>query len=183
MPSLLLPLAHGSIEGIGDLWNGALHPLRSPAQIMVLLGLGLFLGQRRRLRANVGAFLLAALVGLALTQWRAIPEPPASLLCLLSVLIGALVALRKPFPAGVERFLFAASGFLLGWDSQPEDVTFWSALKVLLGVWVGLAVLLLNFGNYAQMAPKKAWVKIGFRVLGSWILAVSILYLAFNLKK
>lgn len=183
MPSFFLPLAHGSIEGIGDLWNGALHPLRSPAQMMVLLGLGLFLGQRRRLRGNVGVFLLAVLFGLALTQWRAIPEPPAYLLCLLSVLVGAFVALRKPFPARVERFLFAASGFLLGWDSQPEEGTFWSTLKVLLGVWIGLAVLLLNFGNYARMVPKKAWVKIGFRVLGSWILAVSILYLAFSLRK
>lgn len=179
----LLPLAHGSIEGIGDLWNGALHPLRSPAQMLVLLGLGLFLGQRRRLRGNIGALLLAALPGLAVTQWGAIPEPPSLLLSVLSCLTGALVALRKPLPSWAERFLFAACGFLLGWDSQPEAVPFWSALKVLLGVWMGLAVLLLNFGNYAQMIPKKAWVKIGFRVLGSWILAISTLFLAFHLKK
>jgi len=41
---------------------------------------------------------------------------------------------------------------------------------------------LLNLANYAAMVPAKQWLKIAFRVLGSWITAISALYLALSLK-
>ena len=39
-------LAHGSIEGIGDFYSGILHPALVPAHLLVLLSLGLLLGQQ-----------------------------------------------------------------------------------------------------------------------------------------
>lgn len=178
-----LLLAHGSIEGIGELWNGLLHPLRSPAHLLVLAGLGLFAGQRWSLRPFVSAFLIASIVGLTLTQWQAAPDPPAFLPCTLSAALGAIVALRKPLPRPLSLLLFACSGFTLGWDSTPEAASAWNTFKMLLGVWAGLAVLLLNLAGYAKMPRRRPWVKIAFRVAGSWIMAISLLSLALALRK
>ena len=181
--TLSLPIAHGSIEGLGDLWNGLLHPLRSPAQMLVLIGLGLFAGQRRRFGPLAVSFLIASGVGLCLTPLQGIPEPPAFLLCSVSAFLGVWVALRKPMPLGVAKLVFALAGFILAWDSIPESKEPWSIFKVLVGVWVGFAVILLNLGNYSQMAPKRGWVKIAFRILGAWIMAISVLYLALGLRR
>ena len=181
--NFLITLAHGSIEGVGDLWNGLLHPLRSPAQILVLVGLGLFAGQRKRFKQPVLVFLFAAALGLACTRIPGVPEPRASLPCLLSALTGVLVVLRRPLPSVAENLLFAACGFVLGWDSAPDETSAWVVFKILVGVWAGLAVLLLNLANYAAMVPGKQWLKIAFRVLGSWITAISALYLALSLKR
>jgi hydrogenase/urease accessory protein HupE len=176
-------LAHGSIEGIGELWNGLLHPLRSPAHLLVLAGLGLFAGQRWSLRSLVSAFLIASIVGLSLTQWQTAPEPPAFLPCALSAALGAVVALRKSLPRTLGLLLFACSGLILGWDSTPEAAPAWNTFKTLLGVWAGLAVLLLNLAGYAKMPRKTRWIKIAFRVAGSWIMAISLLSLALALRK
>ncbi len=181
--NLLLPLAHGSIEGIGDLFNGILHPLRSPAHILVLVGLGLFAGQRYRFKSAVVAFLVAAALGLGFTQVPGVGEMPVGSPCVLSAILGLLVALRRPVPPPVVAAFFGVSGFLLGWDSAPDPSPIWVSAKILLGVWVGLAVILLNFANYAAMCPRKAWVKIAFRVLGSWTTAISALYLALTLRR
>jgi hydrogenase/urease accessory protein HupE len=181
--NLFFPIAHGSIEGLGDLWNGLLHPLRSPAQLLVLVGLGLFAGQRRRFRPFAVPFLCASVAGLSLTQWKLVPEPPVFLLCLVSAFVGLWVALRKPMPLIAGQLLFGAAGFVLGWDSTPETESLVSTVKVLLGVWAGLAVLLVNLASYAQMAPRRGGLKIAFRVLGSWILAISVLYLALNFRR
>ena len=95
---------------------------------------------------------------------------------------GVIVAARIPLKRGALLSLFAASGFVLGWDSGQDPSTPWVLFKLLLGAWIGLAVTLLNLANYAAMCPKRPWIKIGVRVLGSWVVASSILFLAFTLK-
>lgn len=176
-------LAHGSIEGIGELWNGLLHPLRSPAHLLVMAGLGLYAGQRLRFKNEVVGFLLCTALALACTQTRLLPEIAIGVPCVVSALIGILVALRRPFPKVFSLTLFCGSGFVLGWDSAPEISPLWISLKILSGTWIGLAVIILNLSNYAALVPKKAWLKIGARVFGSWIAAISMLYLALLLKR
>ena len=177
------PIAHGSIEGIGDLWNGLIHPLRSASHLLLLLSLGLFAGQRRRYKKAVAVFVGCAAAGLIYTRVPGATEPLPALLCGLSALSGILVTLRRPFPQTAGLLLFGASGFVLGWDSGPDETSGWVSFKILLGVWAGLTVLLLNLASYGAMIPKKTWVKIAFRVLGSWIVAISALSLALSLKR
>ena len=180
-----LPLAHGTIEGIGDLWNGVLHPLRSPVQLMVLCALALVAGQRTKIAPPLIAFLLASVggIGFSLLGPRlGLPEVPPLLPCVLAGLAGVLVAARIPLQRFALLSLFVAGGFVLGWDSGQDPSTPWVLFKLLLGAWIGLAVALLNFANYAVMCPKRPWIKIGFRVLGSWVVASSILFLAFTLR-
>lgn len=176
-------IAHGSIEGVGDLWNGLLHPLRSPAQLMTILCLGLFAGQRRRFKWMLCSFVAAAAVGLGCTQIPGFTEPPAVLLGGISGVTGVLVAWRRPFPKAAGVLLFGVSGLALGLDSSPDALGAFVVFKMLAGVWVGLCVLMLNLANYAAMCPRKLWVKIAFRVLGSWIAAISALSLALSFKR
>ncbi len=180
-----LTLAHGTIEGIGDLWNGVLHPLRSPVQLMELCALALVAGQRTKIAAPLIAFLLASVggIGFSLLGPRlGLSEAPPLIPCVLAGLTGVMVAARIPLKRGALLSLFAASGFVLGWDSGQDPVAPWVMFKLLLGAWIGLAVALLNFANYAAICPKRPWIKIGFRVLGSWVVASSILFLAFTLR-
>jgi hydrogenase/urease accessory protein HupE len=180
-----LPLAHGTIEGIGDLWNGVLHPLRSPIQLMVLCALALVAGQRTKIAPLLIAFLLASVGGIVfslLGPQLGLPEVPPLIPCVLAGVAGVMVAARTPLKRGALLSLFAAGGFVLGWDSGQDPSAPWVMFKLLLGAWIGLAVALLNFANYAAICPKRPWIKIGFRVLGSWVIASSILFLAFTLR-
>ena len=179
----LLILAHGSIEGVGDLWNGLLHPLRSPAHLLVLLTLGLLGGQNSRNKPAIIAFLAASFAGLCCIGGAIVPEPPAWLPSLISGLLGVLAAISLTTPVLAECLLFAVAGLVLGLDSAPDGATGWALFKILLGVWVGLAVLVLNLVNYAAMCPKKRWIAIAFRILGSWVAAISALSLALSLKR
>lgn len=180
----LVTLAHGSIEGIGDLWNGVFHPLRSLSHLLVLLTLGLICGQRLRFKGAILAFLAGALGGLCATQLPRIPEAPSVLPCALAALGGAVLVLRLPVKRRALGAFFAVAGAVLGWDSAPDEgAPVWTVLKLLAGTWIGLSLLILNLANYAAMCPRKRWIKIAFRALGSWIIAISIMTLAFALRR
>ena len=180
-----IPLAHGTIEGIGDLWNGILHPLREPAHIMVLCGLALIAGQRSRIKTQIVFFLAASAAGIAFTLVGprfALSQPPQYLPSAVAGLTGAIVSTRLPLSLTAKTSLFAAAAFILGWDSGQDATDPLTLFKLLAGSWIGLAVVILNLANYASLCPKKQWAKIGFRVLGSWVAAASILFLAFTLR-
>lgn len=176
-------LAHGSIEGIGELWNGVLHPLRTTSHVLLLLALGIFAGQRRRFRRAVLSFLVASIFGLLAGLAPFIGEPHAWCVPALAALCGLLIAIRKPFPKAAEFILFACSGFLLGWDSNPGESAGWPLFQGLFGAWMGITIFLINLANYSAMTPGKDWIKIAFRVAGSWICAASLLFLALSLRR
>ena len=58
--------AHSPIEGIGDFYNGMLHPLLVPSHVLLLLALGLLRGQQglRSMRYGLPLFVLTLCVGL-----------------------------------------------------------------------------------------------------------------------
>jgi len=152
---------------------------------MELCALALVAGQRTKIAPPLIAFLLASVGGLGfslLGPRLGLPEAPPLVPCVLAGLSGLMVAARIPLKRVALLSLFAAGGFVLGWDSGQDPSPPWVMFKLLLGAWIGLAVALLNFANYAAMCPKRPWIKIGFRVLGSWVIASSILFLAFTLR-
>ena len=72
--------------------------------------------------------------------------------------------------------------FVDGAEIAPKNATL-ATIKTLLGTWVCLLLLLCNIAYYVSLLTDKQWGKVGIRVIASWIIAISLLVLAFALKK
>ena len=197
-PAALLPLlavlafpaeagAHTAMEGSNHFTGGVLHPVLTPAHVLILLGLGVSLGQHVPLRTGVllrvFAPLAAIALGLTATGWIASVHP--AVLAVIALCAGAVVALGKEPPPFARGALFAAGALAIGLDSGVETGGAATVITTLLGTWIGLLLFLFSIAYYASLAAerKRKWMDIGLRVAGSWIIAISLLMLAFALRK
>jgi hydrogenase/urease accessory protein HupE len=178
--------AHMTVPGMNNFVGGALHPLTVPAHVLILLGLGLGLGQHLPLRLGLAmrSFVPASALGLALTMtdWMAGVHP--GILAGLALTAGVLVAWEKELPPPAQGVLLAAGALAIGLDSGQTGGT-WAVVSTLLGTWLALLIYLLNIAHYVSLAAerRRQWLRIGIRVAGSWIAAISLLVLAFALRK
>lgn len=186
---LLLPQsaeAHSTVEGLDEFVNGLLHPLFSPAQVLVLLAFGFWIGRHPpiRLRSPLPAFALGALAGL-LCAWQGLLTPvyPPVLLAT-AMLAAAVVAADFKLPLAARVACGAIAGFLLGLDSPPDSAeTSQAIFKTLLGTWIGLYIWLVNPAFYVSMLPQKKWAAYAVRIAASWIIAIALMVLAFSFAK
>jgi urease accessory protein len=176
--------AHTQVESAGPVLNGLLHPLGTPSHLLILLGLGLLAGQKSplNLKTPMLAFLPLSAAALLLTLTGAIISvyPPVPI-CL-ALCAGALVALEVTLPRLGFIALFAAAALVLGFDSAVETGTIDAVLKRLFGTWLSLSLVVFNIAYYVSFWTKQKWQKIGIRIVGSWLIAISFLVLAFLLK-
>ena len=177
--------AHGSFNGVPDVIAGIIHPLTAPLQILLLLGLAIWLGRRAPFQLKpMLAFVPCSAVGLLVTLTGRVPVVPPPILLALALAMGALVALAAWPPNGVILPLFGLAGLVLGLDSAVDHAASGFALaKTLLGTWIGLSMWLVTLAFNVSECPPRQWIQIGFRVVGSWIVAIALLCLAFALKK
>ena len=91
------------------------------------------------------------------------------------------VTLEKPLPPLAYRTLSAAAGFAIGFDSAAEPSSTGVLIKTLLGTWVMIIFLVFDIAYYTSLAMRWRWPRLGFRVLGSWIIAISLMVLALSL--
>lgn len=177
--------AHGQIKWSDAYIGGLLHPITTPAHLLILLGLGLWLGQRSpmRLTPPITVLLVSSALALAFTAkgWIASVYPP--LLTCLALSLGILVALQKKLPPMAMFALFAAAGLFIGGDSGFESDSRRAIFKSLLGTWLAINLLVTVLAIHVETFSKRDWQKIGIRVMGSWIIAISLLVLAFSLRK
>jgi urease accessory protein len=186
-PSLWCALAHVPTPGLNDTVAGILHPFTTPAHILILLGIGVLLGQnfQSHFGRAYAAFALAAAAALLLTatNWvTGVPEP--ALLCI-ALAVGALVAIETRLSSLAAVVLFAAAATAVGLDSGVEPGGKRSVVNTLFGTWIGLSVGLGNIAYFTVLIVEKnrKWMNIGLRVSGSWIVAISLLALAFSIRK
>ncbi len=171
--------AHGPIKGIGNFYNGILHPLFVPAHMLLLTALGLLVGQKgieNNLLA-LAAFALGAFTGLVLAWFSLDFELEIYLLCG-AFILGILVALELKISPALVAALALFAGLFLGMDSTQETLSGRDKAVALFGTGVGLYLLQLYPMGIAEYFNKKHWQKIGIRVIGSWIAAISFLVLA-----
>ncbi|APW39814.1 hypothetical protein RD110_23590 [Rhodoferax koreense] len=177
--------AHGAVEGMNSFYAGLFHPFINLPQLLVLLGLGIWLGQTPplRLKAPLLAFSLCSAAALfATTRLPAFMTPPAMLVAL-SLAFGLLIATAARPHRWLSTLMATAAALAVGLDSGVDGQPAPGALTlILLGTWIGTTVAVANLAYYTAICPERRWVQIGIRIAGSWLTAASVLVLAFHLR-
>jgi hydrogenase/urease accessory protein HupE len=171
--------AHTPIEGLGDFYNGMLHPLVVPAHLLALLGVGLLIGRQppAALQPAALGFLAATTLGLlgAGLGWSLSAETP---LLAGAAICGLLLAWGSPLPAWLGSVSGIALGFAIGTDSGQGISETQAVAAALTGTGVSVYLLFLYALATADSLRKRHWQQVAVRVAGSWIAASSILVLA-----
>ncbi|MES9942996.1 MAG: HupE/UreJ family protein [Candidatus Thiodiazotropha sp. 6PLUC7] len=178
-----LAFAHSSVHGLNSFINGLLHPLFVPSHLLLLIALGLYLGQQES-NNNLNTlkiFLTSSVVGVAASAYATGCEVDIILLGE-TLIIGLLVATKPSLTQHWHLFFGASAGFILGLDSVHDTVAGVDKLISLLGSLVGLSMLLLQPMAFADYFKKHSWQKVGIRVLGSWVAASALLVFALTVS-
>ncbi len=178
--------AHAVVPGTSDYIAGFLHPFLTPPHLLVLVSLGLFLGQHplRPLVPAAGVFAMAAALGILATCVHAVTGVPPVVLIVLGLCIGGLVASAAFDKAWMRLAACAATGLALGLDSGVDPGVAGPGMAKTLGAtWAGLTLGVVNVAHYSAQLPARRWVQTGVRIVGAWSVAVGILMLAFALRR
>ncbi len=177
--------AHLTVEGVGEVANGALHPLMTPAHALVILSLGLLLGQQvpLKLKLPIRIFAPVSAAALLFTLSGRVNGFYQPVLIGIALTAAILVALEIRIPSWVGAVLCAAAALGIGLDSAVGTGTTVSVLKTLAGTWLGLNAAVFYLAVCASNAEDRKWARVGLRVLGSWIIAIALMVLAFSLRK
>lgn len=181
---LVLPAsaqAHSPIEGIGDFYNGVLHPLIVPEHVLTLLASGLLLGQQRTsvVRTSLWTFLVVIVAGLAQVALNRGYSVEAYLPALAAI-IGLLVTFRLKLPGAIFPVLLALVGLLVSTDSDPEGLARSARLAFLPGAGLGMLVTVLYASALSHFCMRREWPSIGVRIAGSWVAASAMLVLSLS---
>ena len=170
--------AHLNSTGMGPLYDGAVHFLTSPGDLLAVLALALFAGLRGAESGRTVLFVLPAgwLLGALAGASRPQLDEPALAPALWLIALGALLALDvKLSPRSVAALAAALGlyhGFLngtgLGWSAP--------ALGALVGLCASVFAL-CALASALAVALRAAWARIAVRVAGSWIAASGLLWL------
>ncbi len=192
LPILLVSLllqsaaqAHLAVEGAGEIGNGALHPLLTPAHALILLGLALLIVQRVPLDLKRPMMVLAPVsaVALLLTTTGMLTSVYQPILIGIAMLIATLVALDLKVSPRIGQVVSAVAAIGIGLDSGLDKGPTLIALKTLLGTWISINLVVPYLAICVSHGADKTWARTGIRVIGSWIIAISLLVLAFSLRK
>lgn len=175
--------AHLNSTGMGPLYDGLLHFLQSPEDVVPVLALALFAGLRgadhgrRALFVLPGAWLLGGLTGLASSSsenWNSI-LPVISFL-----LLGGIVAVDAKLSLVATTVIAAlfglGHGYLNGAGMGQPAVGALALLGLVFMVFVLVAVCAASV-----VELRWPWTRIAVRVVGSWIVASGLLMLGWNL--
>jgi hydrogenase/urease accessory protein HupE len=170
--------AHLVNSGLGPFYDGALHLLLSPGDLLGLVAAALLAGLRgaRAGRLTVMAltisWLLAGMIGMGL---------PVTLdltwLGVLSFLIlGLLLAFDARLSSVAVASLGAAYGAFHGLLNGSALAVMGAGASSLVGIV--LTVMVIALLTSAAVVPVRAlWARVAVRVAGSWVVAVGMLML------
>jgi len=173
--------AHLVTTGMGPVYDGVGHLLLTPEDLMPVLALALYAGQRGAATGRRVMFLLplawciGGIAGTALNVTTALPLPAVSLF-VLGGLVAADFCLPTAAVAGVTITLGLAHGFLNGAVLKEG-----AGMLGLVGIITVLFVL-VTVASAGVVSLEKAWTRIAVRIVGSWIAAVGMLMFGWSLR-
>lgn len=173
--------AHLIQSGLGPVYDGMLHCLLTPTNIVSVLALAILTGMQGAAHVRPAMFVLPAawLVGgwLGLMMHTAIPATDWIPL----LLLGALCAADLRLPVVVTTLLAAALGAYLGYSDGTTMVSPGPGVWGLLGESLVVFIIVSLLGAWV-VSGKTQVARIAARVAGSWIAASGLLMLGWTLR-
>ena len=170
--------AHLNSTGMGPFYDGLVHFLMSPEDIIPVFALALLAGLRG---ANYGrralfvlsiAWLLGAFAGLTATIAGPHPFIAAAWFLLLGGLVAADAKLSLRVTTGLAALLGLYHGYLNG-TGMGQSL---STLVVLMGLVFATFVVVALVAAFV-VRLHASWTRIAVRVIGSWVAASGLLML------
>lgn len=181
----LLPLAaeaHLVNTGLGPVYDGITHFALTPEDAIPALALAVFAGLRGKEHARRAIFglplawLVAGVFGASSPV--AVPD---SLAWLPLLLLGGLVAADLRLSPAVTMSLAVVVGGALGYANGGAMAQAGAGLRGVLGSTAALFVV-ATVCSAAAVAWQAGWLRIAWRVAGSWIAAGGLLLLGWSLR-
>jgi len=176
--------AHLNSTGMGPIYDGLMHFLMSPEDLVPVLALALLTGLRgaahgrRALFVLPGAWLLGGLIGLT----AAVTTGSGILSAVWFLLLGGLLAADAKLSVRLITALAALTGLYHGYLNGTGMGATGYAGMALLGLVVAVFVL-VALGAAFVVWLRAEWARIAVRVAGSWIAACGLLLLGWAFKK
>jgi len=176
--------AHLNATGMGPIYDGLIHFLMSPEDLVPVLALALLAGLRgasygrRALFVLPSAWLLGGLLGLTASATNG----SAVLSSMWFLLLGGLLAADAKLSLGVTTALATFLGLYHGYLNGTGMGVSGSAAVVLLGLVFAVFVLVALAAAFV-VRLRAEWARIAVRVAGSWIAASGLLLLGWAARK
>ena len=169
-------LAHLVNSGLGPFYDGALHLLLSPGDLLGLLAASLLAGlcgaRAGRLTIIVLplAWFFSGLVGLNLIGTMELPW----LSVISFVILGVMVALDPKLPPLAVAILAGMFGIIHGMLNGSALAAIGAGPMSLFGIAATVLITGLLISAFV-VSLRAAWTRIAVRVAGSWVAAIGIL--------
>lgn len=175
--------AHLVTSGLGPFYDGALHLLLSPGDLLGLIALALLAGLRGSVAARPTlialtlCWLLAGLVGRELSPTTEL----AWLNFAVTVALGLLIAADIRLPSGLVAALGGLFGVFHGLLNGSTLTAQGDGATSLLGI-VTTALVVVLLVSATVVSLRQFWARVAVRVAGSWIVAVGVMMLGWMLQ-
>jgi urease accessory protein len=186
---IVLPLsaanAHLVNTGLGPFYDGISHVLLSPEDLIPVVGMAILAGLngpiagRHALFALAGAWLVAGFAGSLVAN----PLLPAAVTTGSFLLLGILIATDRRLSPAVVTALAAAIGVLHGWLNGAGTAGAKPATAVMLSGVISAIFVVVAIVAATPVATRPAWGRLGFRITGSWIAAIGLLLLGWEMRR
>jgi len=175
--------AHLNSTGMGPIYDGLLHFLTSPEDLVPALALALLAGLRGAPFGRRAAIALPAawLAGCLSGMTAAAATGSAALSSLWFLLLGGLVLADAKISLGAMTTLAALLGLVHGYLNGTGMAPTRLAVVAVLGLSAAVFVLTV-LAAAAVVRLRAGWARIAVRVAGSWIAAAGLLMLGWAFR-
>jgi urease accessory protein len=171
--------AHLVNSGLGPFYDGSLHLLLSPGDLLGLIAIALLAGLQGPKAGRLVTmtlpvcWLIAGLIGMQLPAMLDLPW----LTMLAFGTLGLLVAADIKLPPAAVTTLAALYGLLQGLQNGSALASIGADMTALFGIVMTSLVIALLIAA-AVILIRAPWARILIRVGGSWLVAVGVMMLA-----
>jgi hydrogenase/urease accessory protein HupE len=178
------PQAHAHLleTGLGPVYDGIAHFALTPEDLLPALALAVLAGLRGSDHARRAIFVLPLVWLLAgfFGAWAKVAFPDSLSWAPLLVL-GGLVAADFRLPATATTALAAALGLFLGLANGYAMAQAGAGVRGVVGI-VSAVFVVTTLGAACAVAWQSGWLRIAWRVAGSWVAASGLLLLGWSLR-